>query len=258
MLALRLQSTGSMTNASQSPSRRSLVVYRGPSRYDPETNIRAVLVLKSTNVKTGDMAQLFVLNDTVPPHIAQKQGCDFAVCGNCPLRPANQGGCYVTTFQGPLSTWRSTMSRPVAGTGEIAGALQGRALRLGAYGDVAALPPDVVAWLSAQVGGRVTGYTHGHKVLGLDMVENLRTLCMLSVESEAQALDAQQAGWRTFRSRAEGAPLLAREIECPTERVDCLDCLLCRGASIGAKSISIPVHGFASRRALSVIQNAAA
>jgi hypothetical protein len=79
---------------------RNFVIYRGPSRYDPKTQIRAVLVMHSLNVKTGDMAQIFILNEKTAPHVAVKTGEDFSVCGACPFRPALDGGCYVTTFQG--------------------------------------------------------------------------------------------------------------------------------------------------------------
>ncbi len=235
---------------------RSLVVYRGPSRYDPETIIRAVLVLRSANVKTGDMAQLFILPDTVAPHTAQRTGDDAAVCGACPFRPLLSGGCYVTTFQGPLSTWRATSGQAVAEPETVALALAGRALRLGAYGDAAALPPALVKRLVANARGRVTGYTHGHKLLGMAGIAHLRTSCMLSVETEGQAVAAHAKGWRTFRGRAEGAPLLASEIECPSESrgIECVKCLLCRGASLpSARSISLPVHGFATRKALTVV-----
>lgn len=70
----------------------SAVVYRGPSRYDAKTNIRAVLVFNSANVKTGNMVQLYVLNDLVPPHVAIKTGEDQSVCGSCPYRPTLDGG----------------------------------------------------------------------------------------------------------------------------------------------------------------------
>lgn len=233
---------------------RSYVVYRGPSRYDAKTTIRAVLVMKSHNAKTGNMVQLFVLHDSVAPQIAQRTGQDSAVCGACPFRPALQGGCYVATFQGPLSTWKATRKAPTTPVESIP--LEGRALRLGAYGDVAALPAGLVESLVSAVKGRVTGYTHGHRLLGLQGVAHLRTSCMLSVESESDARDAWANGWRTFRGVSpDESPISGREIECPTETRDiqCESCGLCKGASLGAKSITIPVHGLAEKRALRVV-----
>lgn len=234
----------------------STVIYRGPSRYDAKARIRAVLCWHSSNVKTGDMVQLFILPDKVPPHEAVKTGADQSVCGACPFRPSLEGGCYVVTFQGPLSLWKATRGARVVPLAKVAGNLKGRALRLGAYGDAAALPPALIAALVEAVGGRVTGYTHGHRLLGMEGVAHLRTSCMLSVESEDDARAAWALGWRTFRGRpAEGAPIKGAEIDCPADYrdVQCVKCGLCKGASLQARSISIPVHGFAERRALRVV-----
>jgi hypothetical protein len=223
------------------------VVYRGPSMYDPSTIIRAVLVTESANAKTGNMAQLFILRDDTPPHVAQRTGQDSAVCGTCPLRPYLTGGCYVVTFQGPLSTWKATNGHQVTGAGQIARALHGRTLRLGAYGDPAALPFHVIQYL-VRLSRGATGYTHGWR-----MRPDLRKYCMASVETTAGAMEATAAGWRTFRLTTENAPRLPNEILCPSERVECAECLLCRGASLRARSITIPAHGFATSKALRVV-----
>jgi hypothetical protein len=235
----------------------ALVIYRGPSAYDPSTTIRAVLTADSANAKTGSMAQLFILHDSVPPHVAQRTTDDAAVCGLCPLRPALGGGCYVVTFQGPLSTWRATANLPVAGAAIISALVRkAGSVRLGAYGDPAALPPYVIAHLVRLANGRVTGYTHGHKLLGYSGIEHLRTSCMASCETEDQAERAHGYGWRTFRATSPGARNLPSEITCPAETRGalCKDCLLCRGDSLGARSITIPVHGYTSKRALTVVQ----
>lgn len=238
------------------PKSQSHVVYRGPSRYDGSI-IRAVLCMVSANAKTGNMIQLMILPDKVAPHTAQRTGKDRSVCGECPFRPALQGGCYVATFQGPLAAWKATRRKPVVPLSSLN--FEGRALRLGAYGDVAALPAELVSQLVAAVSGRVTGYTHGHRLLGLAGVAHLRTSCMLSVESEQDARAAWSAGWRTFRGVSpDDSPVKGAEIECPTETRDiqCVDCGLCKGASLAARSITIPVHGLAEKRALRVIQAA--
>ena len=227
----------------------SLVVYRGPSQYDPRVIIRAVLVTDSANSKTGNMSQLFILHDTVAPHVAQRTGDDSAVCGHCPLRPANSGGCYVLTFQGPLSTWKATTGRPVAGAGQVARALRGRTLRLGAYGDPAALPVYVIQHLARLVNGKATGYTHGWRSR-----PDLARFCMASVETTHDQIEATSRGWRTFRVTTESAPQLPTEILCPSEKVECAQCLLCRGSSLKARSVTIPAHGTFSKRALAVVQ----
>jgi hypothetical protein len=235
----------------------SLVIYRGPSVFDPSRGIRGVLTADSANAKTGNMAQLYILDDQIAPHLAQRTGDDQSVCGDCPLRPHNSGGCYVVTFQGPLSTWRATAGLPVAGAAVIAAAVRkAGSIRLGAYGDPAALPSYITAHLIKLAAGRVTGYTHGHLRIGMAGVAHLRSACMMSCETPDQARVAHAAGWRTFRVTAAGAGNLPNEITCPSETrgATCRDCLLCRGDSIGARSITIPAHGFTKRRALQVVQ----
>lgn len=243
---------------------RSTLIWRGASRYDESANIRAVLVWNSKNIKTGNMVQLFILPDKTAPHKAVKSGKDHAICGTCPQRPALGGGCYVAVFQGPLSTWKASRKKRLVPLEETLSRLalraskqeRGPVLRLGAYGDVAALPVELVRALVDAVKGRVTGYTHGWTALGLAGVEHLRDSCMLSVESEEMARTAQAAGWRTFRGRPAESADMPGEITCPTEyreETQCISCGLCKGASLPARNISIPVHGFAEKRALRVV-----
>jgi hypothetical protein len=232
----------------------SFVVYRGPS-YLPEAapgaRIVATLTRGSKNAKTGNMAQLTILAERSAPHVAQRTGADAAVCGSCPLRPAATGGCYVNTFRSPLSTWKAAKGRGV----DLQGALgylraSGIPLRLGAYGDPAALPTTLVRALFDAAGGRVTGYTHGWRTR-----PELARYVMASCETTADARRAHLAGWRTFRATAPSASNLPGEITCPNETrgIECADCLLCAGASRPARSITIPVHGYAARKALAAV-----
>ena len=81
---------------------KGYVVYEGPSAINGDP-IVAILTLKSNNVKTGNMAQLWIMARDIAPHIAKKEGNDDAVCGDCPIKKE----CYVLTFQGPLSVWNA-------------------------------------------------------------------------------------------------------------------------------------------------------
>ena len=235
-------------------SKQSFVVYRGPSALDGET-IRVVLTRGSANRKTGDMAQLFIVRDDKAPHLAQKDGTDASVCGDCPFRPANGGGCYVVTIQGPRAMFKASEGRAV----DLEGArafLAARAiesgkravLRLGAYGDPAAVPEHILRTLVAAVDGRATGYTHQWRRPEFAF---LREMCMASVESQRDTLVAWNRGWRTFRVTPNDATVLPKEIVCVNESrgVSCEDCGLCFGG-LAAKSITIPAHGFTVKRAL--------
>lgn len=220
--------------------------------------IRAVLTTHSGNRKTGDMAQLWILVDAEAPHLAQKSGADASVCGDCPFRPLNGGGCYVVTFQGPLSVWRSTNGRAVNAWGALR-FLQTRirangeraTLRLGAYGDPAALPTRLIARLSRAVDGRTTGYSHQWRQ---PHASGLKPYVMASVESTRDALIAHSQGWRTFRVTPNDATLLPAEIVCLAESKgrSCRECGLCDGDG-PAKSVAVPAHGFAVRKASAAV-----
>lgn len=243
----------------------SYVVYRGPSALNGEEIIVVLtgLVRKSLNEKTGSMAQLWILPANLSPNEAQKTGDDASVCGDCPLRPSlarKQGttSCYVTTYQGPRSVWASQHASPV----EVDSACEalrrsGLALRIGAYGDPAAIPESSqVLQKLASVVARWTGYTHQWRCADAWW---LRGYCMASVDDvdEDRVIDelhaAHVAGWRTFRITRRDAPQYAPSIEaiCPsfTHGTKCADCGLCQGnLSARTKSLVIPAHGIGAKR----------
>jgi hypothetical protein len=231
-----------------------MYAYDGPSVLDGAP-IVALLTQASANVKTGDVCTLWILAKNEAPHVAQRTGADAAVCGTCPLRPANGGGCYVTTFQGPRSTWRAHRdSGASTGTDEqVATYIGGRTLRLGGYGDPAALPFDVVSRLVASC-SNVLGYTHQWRTCD----QRFARVCMASVASESEAAEAHALGWRTFRVRtgADRGRTMAREITCPAsaeagKRRTCAECGACdgNGARPGRASIAIDAHGASAKRA---------
>jgi hypothetical protein len=237
----------------------SFVVYLGPSMlpgHEGET-IRGVLTRESSNRKTGPMAQLWIVREDVAPHVASKLGTDGAVCGECPQRQSLGGGCYVTLIQGPRAMFVASTGKAIDLQGacdylvaKAAGQSRGAVLRLGAYGDPAALPQEVVEALCFAVGGRVTGYTHQWREPTLEWS---RSWCMASVETTRDAFLARMRGWRTFRVTAGDASLSAGEIVCVNESqgTSCQDCGLCNGAGpdTAPVSIAIPAHGTLTRRA---------
>lgn len=227
----------------------SLVVYRGPSALDGSP-IVAILTFDSANVKTGPMAQLFIMRADTAPHEAQRTGEDASVCGDCPYRPihAKQRGftpCYVKVWQGPLSTWKANRGKRVMVEAACARLTSSQAsLRLGAYGDPAALPESLVARLVRAVEGRITGYTHQWRDPRFAW---LRGYVMASCDDASDYARATAEGWRTFRVVPKRAlPVLAaREILCPSDRVECIDCRLCDGVQYAVdrrKSIAIVAH----------------
>jgi hypothetical protein len=223
-------------------------IWQGNSRYTGH-EIALYLSRKSRNAKTGDMIQSWILPVNVDPHTATRTGQDVMVCGTCPFRPTAAGGCYVATHRAPLSIHRAHAHKPVAGAGVVRAFIGSTPVRLGSYGDPAALPTDVVRYLARLANHRITGYSHGWRDR-----PDLAPYVMASVHSEEEHAAARALGFRTFRVRSPEAPNLTSEITCPSDRVSCADCLLCRGNVTGARSITIPVHGFAHRKALTVVQ----
>ena len=211
---------------------KGYVIYDGPSRLD-EKPIIAILTLESKNVKTGNMAQLWIMARDKMPHIAKKNGNDSSVCGNCPIKE----GCYVDLSKAPLSVWNSFHRGiyPAIQWGKTD--LSQYFIRYGAYGDGAALPLWIISAL-ARNARDFTGYTHQWK-----RFKSMNKFFMASVESEKLAIQAQSRGFRTFRVRQPGAELLPGEIECPSGAgVQCIDCRLCNGSK-QARNISIEAHG---------------
>jgi len=234
------------------------VIYRGPSQLDGAP-IVAILTVKTDNRKTGDMLQTWILRADLGPVDASKAGADASVCGDCPQRWSLGGACYVNLGQGPRSVYAAytrgrypdaiLQTAPAAGgyrpgASTVAALVAGRRVRLGAYGDPAAVPADIWRALVAPSAGH-TGYTHQWRN---PVARELRELCMASVDSAAEWADAQRDGWRTFRVTGPAELLEPGEIECASDArgISCADCMACDGAqrgNTGQVSIAITVHG---------------
>jgi len=229
-------------------SANSAVFYRGPSELTGEP-IMAVLTglrRESRNPKTGPMLQTYILRSDMPPNQAVATGADAAVCGTCPLRGDGRYGrtCYVTWWMAPVNVFKATRAVAAIAPAELARQVRGRFVRVGSYGDPAAVPFAVWDRALASIAGW-TGYTHHWRTCD----PRLRDLLMASVESEAGADEAQARGWRTFRARRPGDELRAHEVICPAsheagKKLTCQQCGLCRGgASRSTRSIAIIAHG---------------
>lgn len=199
----------------------------------------AIIVPESDNVKTGNMAQAYFMPYAEDPVCARRSGSDEDVCGGCRWR--HGGGCYVRVEQGPLMVWKSLLKglyeRQLPG--------QMRPLRLGAWGDPAAMPEqEFKIWLALLVGqhgvNKWTGYTHDWR-----NARWLKDLCMASVTREDRD-QAREMGWSTFMVVPEEAWDAVPEGErCPnvTRKVKCVDCLRCGPRSGVRRDIVVPAHG---------------
>lgn len=228
--------------------RSSAIVWQGPSQIDgaPIVAIATGLDGSTHNPKTGPMAQLWILPESGP-----FQG-QAHVCGTCPLRPdlaraANAPGCYVN-LMGPQSVWRAWREGkylPLVDDGQRFAL----ALRLGAWGDPAAVPYQTLERLVARFSGW-TGYTHQWR----EADARFARLLMASLDNPDDRPTAHAAGYRTFRAKRPEDALLSREILCPATpeggmRATCATCQLCTGRhAAGVADIAVYVHGASAGR----------
>ena len=245
------------------------VLWQGASLLDgaPIVVIATGLAASSSNRKTGAMVQTYILRTDVDPIAALRIGADVSICGQCvhrgvrqalgPLEPGQASSyadgphkartCYVNVGQGPLGVWRAWKRGRYAERGQgwqaISHLGRGKLVRLGTYGDPAAVPDFVWRELTLYASGH-TGYTHQWR-----HAPQLRTLCMASADSLIDAREAQAAGWRTFRVAMPCDPgKQDKESVCPAsaeagKKLTCAQCMACGGADGRRGSIVINGHG---------------
>lgn len=238
------------------PKPNGVVIYRGPSMLDgqPIVAIATGLASGSNNEKTGaGLIQTWIIREDVSPTDAVNSGADASICGDCPHRGDIVDGrnvnrsCYVTVFKAPLNVWKSYHRGIYPAADDLASTFAGRTVRLGSYGDPAAVPFHVWQAVLSQAAGW-TGYTHQWR-----HAPELAAYTMASCDSVADHVAAKLLGFRTFRVRAASEPLQAREVICPASqeagyKTTCDKCKACGG--LGAKArvdIAIIAHGAASK-----------
>ena len=82
------------------PNPLGFVLFEGPSQLDG-LPVVVIATLKTSNVKTGNMVQTWILRQDLNPVEASKIGADASVCGNCVHRHFHDGPCYVNLGQAP-------------------------------------------------------------------------------------------------------------------------------------------------------------
>ncbi|MGH0000117.1 hypothetical protein ACQU0X_08555 [Pseudovibrio ascidiaceicola] len=244
----------------------TVIIYQGPSLIDGE-EIVVMAQRGSRNRKTGAMLQTFILRVDVDPVTASREGKDFSICGSCPHRgqahdgdkgQAKNRSCYVTLAHSPLTKYKCFKRggyAAIEGHAALAAFGKGEMVRIGTYGDGAAVPSYIWESLCSEAKGW-TAYTHQS---GMESAASDPKLYMTSVESEVQAKEAWLKGERTFRVIADVSQVVkGREILCPAseemgKRSTCETCGLCAGASLKAKSIAIVAHGTSKKAAKQLV-----
>ena len=230
--------------AAKKPS--GYIIYRGKSLLNGDPII-AVAITNSTNAKTGNMVQTYILVDNgMSPKVNSISLADAAICGDCKHRQGTGGVCYVNLGHGPRAVADGINRGIYPDNLAMAATLSaGRMVRLGTYGDPAAVPAIVWQTLLLNAKGS-TGYSHQWKT---GKADHVMSFCMASADNDADRILALSKGFRTFRVRSSSEEVAAGEFICPAseeagKRLNCESCGACNGG-INTKKASptIIVHG---------------
>jgi hypothetical protein len=215
-----------------------MIIWRGQSKATGApiavhlTNVSGIQ-RQSKNAKIGDMAQAWILPVRQDPYTSTKTGLDKAVCFSCIHRKATatdegEASCYVDIHRAPLQIYKSAKGSRTVHVSTLRNHLQKIPLRIGAYGDPAAVPMHIWNTLLSYVPGH-TSYTQQWQ-----SQPYLRRVAMASTTTPADTRKAWKKGWRTFRTKSAAEPILQGEIVCPASKesghvTTCSQCLLCNG-----------------------------
>lgn len=215
--------------------------------------IVVIATMGSTNRKTGNMVQVWILREDMNPVEAINQGADVSICGDCPHRKQADGSrsCYVNVGQAPNSVWKAYKAgkyQPDLHCLGIREAVKGRKIRWGAYGDPALVNPMVFRLTNANADGH-TGYTHQwRQPFAQWAVGHLQASC----DGMMDYLEASTNGWKTFAVVPKGAKAYSGK-QCPATVINsqatCNACTLCDGAKT---DIFVEAHGSGAKHVVSV------
>tara|TARA_R100000093_G_scaffold39363_1_gene20694 strand:- start:752 stop:1537 length:786 start_codon:yes stop_codon:yes gene_type:complete len=217
-------------------------------------DIVCIATFNSSNRKTGDEIQTWILYKHEAPNIAIDTGKDKAICGDCKHRGivlslddaiiyANQlptakkkallkriddkkakglnsinidRKCYVLVFQAPLNVYKAWKNGnyPTLTPKQAQKRFAYKKVRLGSYGDPIHIPKWKLDIILKFTLG-VTGYTHQWK--NLKFIEYKQYL-MASVDSLEEMLQANSLGYRTFRVRQKNEKTQSNEVGCLSDR----------------------------------------
>ena len=213
----------------------------------------SIATLKTSNKKTGNMVQVWILREDQNPLEALKTGNDVSICGDCKHR---NGSCYVNVGQAPAQVWKSYKRGIYKDFSELTEkdktALLNRKVRFGSYGDPVLIKIKKIRALLALTKNSFTGYTHAWND---PVFQDYRAFFMASVDSKKEYLEALKKNWRTFRVKRESESLEKNEFVCPAsveagKRKTCFECMACSGARKGRGTPAIIVHGSTANKFL--------
>lgn len=245
-----------------------MLLYCGPSELDNQwiAVVASGYASKTVNSKTGRVLQTYIMRADVNPWEASQQKLDSSICGDCPHRWSLGGGCYVNlrTVNNVWQAWRrgSYNNRKYQLAWQKFLENKGDwTIRLGSYGDPAAVPREVWDKLLEGAKGH-TGYTHQWKK---PQGQAVLDICMASVDTAEDAELCKTAGVRYFQVVPHDSKLadMVGSIECLSDAkgLTCAECRICYGTKLDRVladrpqpvSVHIKAHGARSKK-LRVVQ----
>ena len=219
------------------------ILWEGPSAIDgePIVLIATGFDTVSSNDKTGNMIQTWILCQNVKPNEGYKDGRNYSICGNCPHAGYNQGSCYVKWFHAPLSVWNCYKRGNYPHIGNDWHLFDNQALRLGSAGDPAMIPVNIWHKMLENVKTN-TGYTHQWRE---DFAKPFKGIVQASCDSETDYIAAKLENWFTFNVKPSIVDDYEGTIHCQAsiekgQKTNCATCGLCSG---NQADIIINAHG---------------
>ena len=259
---------------------RGVLLWHGPSQINGKP-VFATIQFGSANRKTGSMRQTYILSAEHSTLAALQNRLEESICGTCVHRPQADGSrsCYVD-LRSLATVWQS-----ITGSGIRTGiATEGRYLtlqevaslcgvdtrralellgmgervRLGTYGDPAAIPAALWATLTSQA-ETWTGYTHqwDNGAVSQTQRQALKPLVRASVDSAQGYQESTSTGWvpfvvtpdvetgRALRALGPMPVALCPASEEAGQKATCATCPIgCKGDQGGKRlAVFIPAHG---------------
>ena len=235
------------------PNLNGVILYEGPSMIDGKP-IVVIAIFESNNSKTNNIVQTYIIRSDLSPIDAVKSGADVTVCGACMHRGNGVDGtgrtCYVNLGHGPRAVYQSYIAGNYPRLESGAGILfAGLVVRLGAYGDPAAVPVAIWDDALSQAAGW-TGYSHQWRSRKL---RDVMKYCQASADKPEDVQAATALGYGTFRVRplkGAGSEILPGEFVCPAseEAGKVKTCAECRACDGSGTQVAIFAHGATAKK----------
>lgn len=203
-----------------------VIAWRGESAIDGGPIMVAITsLLYSKNRKTGSIPQIWIVRSDKGALDAIRDGSDYSICGDCKFCSTKLGDdafrfanrkCYVRGYQliGVTTHMATAKEISLEDAARLLAMHTTRTVRIGAYGDPAAVPYEVWEKLLSKV-KHVIGYTHQWKTCD----QRFNRLVMASCDTPIEVALSNAKGYRVFLVEHPGDDLSDMKLlRCPASK----------------------------------------